>query len=107
MIHNKTFGEVTLQFPLDNDLYEMVSSLTKDYSDRLSKSIDFFLTLILSSDKIQPPIKGEITKGKLKHRGITLEVHRLELSALNRSIKYVIKQRGEFIEEFEVSYGIG
>ena len=45
--------------------------------------------------KVKPEIKGEITKGKLKRRGISLETHLRE----NNQELWVIKQKDKTIDQ--------
>ncbi len=45
--------------------------------------------------KVKPEIKGEITKGKLKRRGISLETHSRE----NNQELWIIKQKDKIIDQ--------
>ena len=70
---------------------ERVNNLVRQLTEKLVKKANEELETIVR-DFSSPPIKGEITKGKLKWRGIKLEVYQ----DLGKTT-YRITQRGEQI----------
>lgn len=69
----------------------MIDDLTKSYANSLVKRQNLELEQILRRN-VKPPITGEITKGKIRWRGIRLcQRHNM------RGFEMWVEQRGEMI----------
>lgn len=53
---------------------------------------------------VTPVIKGEITKGKIKWRGITIELLTQSDDVTKVQLEYVLKQRGQIIKFNPLDY---
>lgn len=56
---------------IDSKQLEMFEKLQKDLIEQINKQIDSFIENILRNH-VHPQIKGDITKGKIKWRGIKI-----------------------------------
>lgn len=54
----------------------------------------------MCATRVEPPIRGGVTKGKMRWRGVTLQVSNPEYNVTH----YVLSQRGKPISEFEVRH---
>ena len=66
----------------------LVEKYTRNKFEKMSKQIDSFIKNCCESDFVKPKITGEITKGKLRYRGIFLEQQET-----NKGILYRVYQR--------------
>ena len=81
---------------------EKMQSLMSDVTSKMMKQADEKLWAFFEPYLREAGIKGEITKGKVKWRGIKLKVQ-IDLG----SIKYQLSQRGVDISPvFTVEYGL-
>ncbi len=54
----------------------------------------------MCATRVEPPIRGGVTKGKMRWRGVTLQISNPEYNVTH----YVLSQRGKSISKFEVRH---
>ncbi len=82
---------------------DQIKEWTKTRAEKLAKVLDIYIEEIVRSDKVKPPIKGKITFGKLKWRGLQIYCTELNMNNYDSFLDYVknayyIKQRGVLID---------
>lgn len=90
-IHNPYLFNITFKSNATADVFKsVIYEIQEELAERYKK-LDLLIEYALRN-KIDKPIKGEITKGKLKWRGITLGVYKS-----NGYVGYALLQRGAIV----------
>lgn len=91
MIHKKIEELIPLNFQVDEDLALNIANVTQRLFDEVLRQEEELFTTALRV-MAEPPIKGEITKGKIRWRGIRLIRQQIELDSYSW-----LEQRGKQI----------